>query len=907
MYHLYSLGKDYSLKEHVPGLHEIENSPSNLGVFACAEKFGIFYSLDGFWQGLGENSNGELGPYGEFSSPHFVPLPSFSGISPRMISCGLSFTAFTDLQGTLFAVGGKFQSFVPIGVGLISFFCCRKEILAIPKNKSGVYLITATTSFKHFCPNERFIDCAIGSNHYVVLTEAGQVFTWGTGDACGQGPEFCLGIPTIINYNFISQFVRVFACDNQTILVDNKNHIWAAGQNDKSQLGFQSSTNLNRFVKVDHSDFSGPIQQIAFTNSNIFILDTNGEVYVSGNKKCLNLLPISLSNNVSFEISGFNTLINKNNSKICFISSSSKHIMFGVGQTSLFHHPAMMDKSEFGHQTVITQMKFYNEKFYCDVDVSDACFAFLGVKRNQIMFGSKIGTIQVLGMLNSITIAAALLNNTQGSVNKQLNSENLSYNENNNVIINEKQNVDSYEIVEIKIETPIVLHKGFSLIHLENPHDFIKCITRSGMNFSFDTSDQSCRQFGFLSGERVHHTYMGDGTVLGTYGNTIWFVFDNDQSKASQGNKEMTLLHNLLEISSNKRSVTSLSYKQGVINVEVAPCNFLNNYGLLVDDIVMLPDRTLGQICGEFGYYCAVHSFQRNCLETFLPSAIKLLRRENSEFENSTIFGSSNISSNTSICPTVAFDGSIVDVDVSFNSQDILIPLDRILTPKGFATVIGKEISNKSDTNNLNNSCGYWIQTDDALILNLGITLIRDISKVKIIRRLLLDEMINEIENENGINVSANPFEESKIYPGDIFIHEDNNKYILLGYNDFDAPISQNIDANNDDHQQYIFEIPKEPNILYSVFQSTFLIFTDENGKAIRLQTNLEAFQGIGIKPCDLVSYNEIEMIVIGINNGDIFLQKLENKEICIIQQKDLYINDLYRVTKRFGIGLDIY
>lgn len=82
-----------------------------------------------------------------------------------------------------------------------------------------------------------------GEQHYVALTNRGDIYTWGYGEygELGQGPKRCeIELPTLLNHP--TKFTSISCGSHHTCAVDSKGNMFTWGQNFDRQLGLYNKT-----------------------------------------------------------------------------------------------------------------------------------------------------------------------------------------------------------------------------------------------------------------------------------------------------------------------------------------------------------------------------------------------------------------------------------------------------------------------------------------------------------------------------------------------------------------------------------------------------------------------------------------------------------------------------------------
>lgn len=364
--------------------------------------------------------------------------------------------------------------------------------------------------------------------------------------------------------------------------------------------------------------------------------------------------------------------------------------------------------------------------------------------------------------------------------------------------------------------------------------------TRSGMEIDIDTSATACRGFGFFHGERVHHELAGDGVVVGVMGGSMWFIWDDDDGRASRVAADTANeLHSLIEIVGPiNRTIQQTQLPTGdIIQYETSPCTMLADLGLKVGDLVQYGRSTL-EILGEFTYHCYARNIHNNECMMVIPSNVVIRRR---------------LSSDPVLTPVQNLTGDVMDVDVSYTTDDALWPLDRIVTVKGTATVVGKT------------DAGLWILTDDAYVRQLGVVVL-DGPHV-LLRR---DGASCTID---GRKISIDASSANNVMPGD-YVDYKGRMYVNTG---LEGRAFRGMVCLRDVETGELLKVSRREmhmmNVLMRAGFPATIEYMTTNEAPVKMSTNLADFEGIGVKPGDVVTVKEHgKGRVVGIYNGNVWL-----------------------------------
>jgi hypothetical protein len=362
---------------------------------------------------------------------------------------------------------------------------------------------------------------------------------------------------------------------------------------------------------------------------------------------------------------------------------------------------------------------------------------------------------------------------------------------------------------------------------------------RSTRLYRLTVTTKDLLPFGFLPNEEVTHDDFQRGQVLGAFGGRLWFKWAGDSGIASGENCDPFALHSLLKIVKSPRTIARIVFRGRPISLETAPCALLGRYNLQVQDLVRVGVK-FGFVNGQFGIFLVFRRLVSDELELVLPTACELIARDSDQPAVKTV---------------IAFNGTPVKVRVSFTPDDPLRPGDRIATQKGAATVVGK-----SDT-------GWWIQTDSAKRLNVG--LLDYNGPFRLIRRLW---------DLKGLGT---------LYAGDIVTDGSRNHLLTFTTGKFEIEADGQRRPVRDG-----LKLVARPDIPGTTVR-------DLRGSAIRLSVNTADFQGLRVFPGDEVECDKGKFTVSGMFEGHVLFQG-EDGANCVLQQQAVLEPNALRIVK-FG------
>ena len=205
--------------------------------------------------GLGSKHSGKTYP-----SPRFC---SFN-ITIKEISCGEEHSGFISISNHVYCMGSNSEG--RLGVGDKSL-----------RSSSSPCLVEALTNFKS-------IRISCGWGHSAVVTDDGQLFTWGVGEfgALGNSTSENQWTPSrvvlpkgvkVLDVNCGSRHTGIVAEDSRT------RHLMMTGSGEAGQLGTGKREKEFRFVQVSVGD---DVQQVACGVFHSLVLTSSGKVLAMG-------------------------------------------------------------------------------------------------------------------------------------------------------------------------------------------------------------------------------------------------------------------------------------------------------------------------------------------------------------------------------------------------------------------------------------------------------------------------------------------------------------------------------------------------------------------------------------------------------------------------------------------------
>lgn len=278
-------------------------SQCSIKLIALGWKHGHIVINDNQMYSWGIGKSYRLGTGNKYSSeiPVKVSLPSNFEIS--MIAAGDAFGCAMSNNGELLAWGRKFAK-KPTNFPLPSpakYLSCGSTSILCTLADGSVQLLTGSDSSRNIqIPDEKIIMTAAGTTHYVALTAAGTIYSWGSPYSSGHQTE--RSVPTKLRFTH-TPIAAIFAYQDNSWFIDKMNNVFRCGKNEEGCLGSGDTTPINTPTKLDFDFDTNTVIQIACGDNFTIVLTDSGTAYAAGCvKECRSAIDPSLySNNKVFQ------------------------------------------------------------------------------------------------------------------------------------------------------------------------------------------------------------------------------------------------------------------------------------------------------------------------------------------------------------------------------------------------------------------------------------------------------------------------------------------------------------------------------------------------------------------------------------------------------------------------------
>jgi len=690
-------------------------------MFACGWKHNVFLTKEKEVYVCGENNVFQNGPGPSFS---LTPIKSeeLSLLSPIWVSCGDQCSAFLNDSGTAFVCGSGWGPNVVelvASTSIVFINCGVSVVCGIGYNGEFFLWKVNNAVAERYGVGIQFCDCAAGANQIFALATNGVLYSKGSKKSCGQGKKWSsTDFVPVASLNGII-IKRVFAYFNHSVAIDIDGKAYSCGVNGFGELGIGDVKKTNQFTRISVFD-NNPVLMASLGDTFTAFITENHELYTCGDGDEYRLCNTHIRKVYTPSLA--DAALGR---KIMWISAGCSHILIAENLESVPPHYGRVHfslDSEAQHRRKLScsqfrQITVSKTNTTIQVDTSEIGSCWSGFHPNDKIWTDSGKKGIVIGSSSKGIVA---------------------------MIENEYVHFESNSVEQLR---------KILFLSVEDQKDKQVYYTRSLMRVEVDTSYFTCQAFGFAGGDIVKHSILGQAKVVGVFGGSLWLSFDDDHGFLTTSiNSTPEELHRWLEIiRPNQRSIKYYFSKNARIAVETSPCSIMNTFGLKVEDLVEFKG-SFGIIRGTFTFFVVVEDSFSQKIMLYHPSSIKPVRR---------------FSSNHCFISYQTIEGDIIDIDVSCNHGDKIMPNDRIMIDSIRATVVGW--------------CSglMWVQTDESHAIGKGVGYLKNLNDAIVTRRISESCMVN------GYSVDTSSFIGLPMLPDDIVLFE-NQRCFVLGRNNDD-------------------------------------------------------------------------------------------------------------------------
>jgi len=295
----------------------------------------------------GDNNYGRLSlPVKQFYSK-FTAFDS----NVRAVSAAQGRTAYIKTNGDLFWFGWKAPSPTPpamktqLAYNAVDVALTNYDIFYISENQVWDFN-PQTNTLKTLALNENPIELAAGSNHLVVRTDTGNVYTFGTnnkGQLCNGNTTSATSL-IMVNTN-VASIEAGGSGGNATFMVTSTGNVQMCGDNMYGLLGTKSATPPATVNVPTNISGATNIKKVAAekTVSSLFMLNNNGAVSMIGFHDCWDYMQKPKTNFCPGAMNSSNYLVP--------LVMSNQIVDIGTGGDSIFLKDVYGNVLAFGGNT----------------------------------------------------------------------------------------------------------------------------------------------------------------------------------------------------------------------------------------------------------------------------------------------------------------------------------------------------------------------------------------------------------------------------------------------------------------------------------------------------------------------------------------------------------------------------
>ena len=245
----------YSFGQYSPFPTSIANLPK-IKLVSCGSSFTVCVDCEGSMWSFGTNSYGELGT-GNTAHININTPQKIQDIPPILsVACGTNHTLIITNDSNLWSCG--FNNYGQ---------------LCLANNNQQVSKPQKTS-------NENIIKVSAGGNHTLFQNNKGEIF----GCGCNKNGEVALGTFTSLSMvtlipNLPPNIVKFVCGRNQNLFLDSEGNVFSVGGNSYGQLGLGHNSNQSALNKIPNIP---PIKVISCLGYSSYLLDFDGNVWSFG-------------------------------------------------------------------------------------------------------------------------------------------------------------------------------------------------------------------------------------------------------------------------------------------------------------------------------------------------------------------------------------------------------------------------------------------------------------------------------------------------------------------------------------------------------------------------------------------------------------------------------------------------
>ena len=813
-------------------------------MFACGWKHNVFLTKEHQIYVCGENSDGQLGPVqGTCLEPTLSPI--LSELKPIWVACGDKITALLTESKNVYVCGCEWgpepvclspssdRTYTPI----VYIACGIDNICGISaEGKLYVWYRKSQVAKQFECP-ETLCDVAAGKNQIFGLSTTGNLWVMGHSKSCGMGKKWSSLVLTKVPLDV--PIKRIFAHSVLSIAIDVEGKVYVCGTNHYGELGIPELNKANTFQHLSAMD-GHPVYMATIGDTFVAYITEKFELYTCGDgdeyRLCNAKIDKVMSPSKATATEGH---------KIMWACAGCSHIILAEGLDEAPVHPGReffklegtMKLRSKKYSPQLIEMQVSNQLLAVDItDRGMAWTCFL--PGDEIVYDGKSG--KIVGCTS------------------------------NTIVMDMGNELQIYTIKSLPD-----MHRQIKLIK-RDAAVLEPCKTKSGLQTMIDTSIPSCRNFGFAPNDIVNDTVLeAKAQVIGVLGAALWFKYldgdfsDNGAIVSLQKTNDIPLLHQYIKIiEPNNRKIQYINIKKTEYPIETEPCSLLNDFSLLINDLVDFSNNCC-EIIGTFRHFVVVKNIVTQDFDFAYPNELILLRR---------------YTGTPKFITYLTLTGKYEKVNISCSPDDEYQPFDRVLTQKGCATIVGKSEDGEK----------WWILPDESTALGAGVASTKQ-PFLALLRRVSQKECLF-----NDIDVSCANFPPNGKYsllPDDVIIYE-NEKYRVIGMKNGKVVLEANKTGKN---ISVLFnKVRDNCSIVFRADLPARRMYYSKAGNGLFLSVSSKDFIGLRFLPDDVIKTPNGIGLVVGVSESDVCIHLNETRGVSFFPLADLYnVKDFTLIDRR--------